>query len=98
MPTLSATNKRLQQFASQLRTIGDDCRLCILCVLIDQGRAYVGEIAAATEMSVATTSHHLQVLTEHGIVVSERDGKRIYYRLAKDTFVNDMKRQICKYK
>lgn len=99
MPKLATTaNRDLQRLAEQLRTVGDDCRLCILCVLIDKKRAYVGEIAAATDLSIATVSHHLQVLMANDIVESERDGKRIYYTLAAGTFVSDIKRQICKYK
>ncbi len=91
------TTPQLKRLALQLRTIGDDTRLCILCVLIAEQRACVSDIAQAVQMTVATVSHHLQVLTKEKVVTRTREGKYIYYALSKETFVTDLKRHICKY-
>jgi len=95
---ISESKAKLHTLARQLSTVGDDCRLLILCVLIARKKAFVGEIARQVNMSMATVSHHLQVLTKEKITVRERDGKKIYYSLSKDSFVTDIKRHICKYK
>ena len=88
----------MHTLARQLRTVGDDSRLHILCVLIAKKKACVSEIAGAVGMSVAAVSHHLQVLAEEQVLVPEREGKYIYYTLSKENFVTDLKRHICKYK
>ncbi len=89
---------KLHTLARQLRIVGDDSRLGILCVLIAKGKACVSEIAEAAGMSVATASFHLQVLAKEKVLVSTRKGKHIYYALSKENFVADLKRHICKYK
>lgn len=88
----------MHTLARQLRTVGDDSRLNILCVLIAKKKACVSDIAAATGMSIATASFHLQVLAKEEVLVPEREGKYIYYTLSKENFVTDLKRHICKYK
>ena len=89
---------KLHTLARQLRTVGDDTRLNILCVLIDKRRACVSEIAEAVGVSVAAASFHLQVLAKEKVLVPARKGKHIYYALSKENFVADLKRHICKYK
>lgn len=89
---------KLHTLARQLRTVGDDSRLGILCVLIARRSACVSEIAEAAGLSVAAASFHLQVLAKEKVLVPARRGKRIYYALSKENFVADLKRHICKYK
>jgi len=55
----------------------------------------VSEIARDLKMSVATISHHLQVMAQDELVVAVRDGKRICYRLPKTPLVNGLKKFIC---
>lgn len=54
----------------------------------------VSNIAAAVEMSAPAVSHHLKVLRNAGLIVSRRDGKEIYYRIA-DTTVAEHMHQMC---
>ena len=42
----------------------------------------VSNIAAAMNMSDPAVSHHLKLLKKSGLIVSRRDGKEIYYKLA----------------
>ena len=46
------------------------------------GPRYVGEINTRLHVEQSLLSHHLQVLRRAGVVVSERDGKAVRYRLA----------------
>lgn len=78
-----------------MRTAGDERRIHIICHLMKNGQLCVSEIAKDLKMSVATTSHHLQVMAQDGIVTAVRDGKRICYRLPNTPLVNGLKKFIC---
>jgi len=56
-------------------------RLHLLWELVN-GERDVGTLAAATEQSVATVSHHLGKLKLAGVVEGRRHGKRIVYVLS----------------
>ncbi len=49
-----------------------------------QGERSVERLAEATGMSIANTSHHLQVLREGGLVRSRKEGVQVIYRLSDD--------------
>lgn len=78
-----------------MRTAGDERRLHILCHLMKHKQLCVSEIAHDLKMSVATTSHHLQVMAGDELVVAVRDGKRICYRLPATPLVAGLKKFIC---
>ena len=48
----------------------------------------VTEIVAQITVTQPTVSHHLKLLRDAGLVVSERRGKEIYYSLNQNKFVN----------
>jgi ArsR family transcriptional regulator, nickel/cobalt-responsive transcriptional repressor len=52
----------------------------ILAELSERPRS-VGELAAAVEMEQSAVSHQLRLLRHLGLVVGERQGKRIVYAL-----------------
>lgn len=52
--------------------------------LLAQGERSVDEIAGELGQSVANTSHHLRALARAGLLITRRDGTRIYYALASD--------------
>ena len=89
---------RLNELAKLMRTAGDESRLKILCVIFNKRKICVSDIAKDLGMSIAIVSHHLQVMSKEGLVLSIRDGKRICYDLPIDPFVKDLKKFICKYK
>ncbi|MFA4965234.1 MAG: metalloregulator ArsR/SmtB family transcription factor [Thermoleophilia bacterium] len=70
-----------EQFALIGKALCSGPRLEILDVL-EQAERTVDVLAAAVGMSVANTSHHLQVLKRGRIVESERRGQHVIYRLA----------------
>jgi rhodanese-related sulfurtransferase/biotin operon repressor len=74
--------KRLyEQFAQVARAMGSANRLELLEIL-GQGERSVDELAKASGMSVANTSHHLQMLRDGGLVHSRKDGVQVFYQLA----------------
>jgi ArsR family transcriptional regulator len=59
---------------------GNAKRVLILWTLLDQELS-VSEIAAAVQSSLQTTSQHLRLMEDKGILVSRREGQKIYYRI-----------------
>ncbi|MBP9727892.1 MAG: winged helix-turn-helix transcriptional regulator [Candidatus Moranbacteria bacterium] len=85
----------LNELGKTLRVVGDEHRLAILCYLMKHRKTCVSDIAQDLSLSVATTSHHLQVLAKEELVVAVRDGKRICYALPPSSLVKSFKRFIC---
>ena len=69
------------------KVLGDDNRLRILQVLGD-GERSVSEILQQTRLPQTLASFHLRILREAGVVVTERRGSFIYYRLAERSLLN----------
>jgi ArsR family transcriptional regulator, lead/cadmium/zinc/bismuth-responsive transcriptional repressor len=93
--TIYHSNMHLNELAKMMRVVGDGHRLSILCHLMKREQLCVSEIASDLELSIATTSHHLQVLAEENLVFATRDGKRICYELQKTPLVWGLKKFIC---
>lgn len=72
--------------ARQGKALANPNRLELLEAL-GQGERSVEDLAAVTGMSVANTSHHLQVLRNGGLVASRRQGVQVFYRLSDDNVV-----------
>jgi rhodanese-related sulfurtransferase/DNA-binding transcriptional ArsR family regulator len=70
-----------EQFALIGKALCSAPRLEILDIL-EQAERTVDVLAAEVGLSVANTSHHLQVLKRSRVVESERRGKHVVYRLA----------------
>ncbi|MEX0717418.1 MAG: metalloregulator ArsR/SmtB family transcription factor [Planctomycetaceae bacterium] len=67
--------------ADLLKVLADETRLAVVRQLMD-GPKHVGEINESLALEASLLSHHLKVLREAGLVVSQRDGKAVLYRLA----------------
>jgi len=72
-----------EQFARIGKALASPRRLEILDVLAQAPRA-VEALADETQMSVALTSSHLQVLRAAGLVVARRDRRSMHYRIISD--------------
>jgi len=81
-----------------MRTAGDESRLKILCVIFNEDKVCVSDIAGELDLSIASVSHHLQVMSRERLVIPIREGKRICYKLPEGAFIKDLKKFICKYK
>ena len=67
--------------ADRLKVLADETRLAVLRQLM-AGPKLVGEINEQMHVEQSLLSHHLKTLREAGLVISERDGKGVKYRLA----------------
>ncbi len=81
--TLSAKLDLLAAFAGIARGLGNAHRLDLLEHLA-QGEKGVETLAAKSGLTVANASQHLQALRRVGLVVGERRGKQVIYRLSGD--------------
>jgi DNA-binding transcriptional ArsR family regulator len=75
----------LEETAARFALLGDPTRLHLLSVILDRGECSVGELAAATNISVANASQHLRKLTVGGVLGRRRNGHQIYYRVVEAT-------------
>ena len=78
MPALS--DDKAIELAEMFRLLGDPNRLRILIETLDTARP-VGQMAAKLGLSPSLVSHHLRLLRAARLVVSERRGKQIFYRI-----------------
>jgi rhodanese-related sulfurtransferase len=76
-----AKNALFDQFARVGKALGSGKRLELLDLLA-QGERTVDSLARAAELGVTTASAHLQTLKQANLVVTRRDGTKIYYRIA----------------
>lgn len=72
-----------EQFARIGKALASPRRIELLDLLA-QGERPVESLAAASDMSVALASSHLQTLRAARLVEARRDGQRVHYRLAGD--------------
>ena len=70
------------QAAALLRTVGNEQRLLVLCLLIDRGEASVGQLLEQMDLSQSALSQHLARMREEGLVTFRRDAQSLYYRIA----------------
>lgn len=57
---------------------------------LSEAELTTSELAQRFEMSAPAVSRHLSVLENAGLVTSERRGQFVYYRLERDTLVNNL--------
>lgn len=87
--------EQLDQLAKLLQAAGDQVRIRIICILFQDKKFCVGDIAEMMHMSMSAISHHLQILKEAGLLISSRDGQLICYSIAKQPFTEQLKKLLC---
>jgi rhodanese-related sulfurtransferase len=78
-----AKDALFEGFAEVAKALSSGRRAEIVDVLA-QGERSVEEVAGEIDQSIANTSHHLRALARAGLLITRRDGTRIYYALASD--------------
>jgi DNA-binding transcriptional ArsR family regulator len=85
----TATAKKRRDTRSQarnasefLKALSHEGRLLILCILV-QGETSVSEIEEQMDMPQAAVSQQLARLRLDGLVATRRDGRNIYYSIAR---------------
>lgn len=72
---------RLEVAASMLKAIAHPMRIAILKHLEGGKRLTVTEIHELLGIEQSTTSHHLGILKDKGVLCSKREGKNTFYYL-----------------
>lgn len=65
------------------KAFADETRVRIM-IFLSGGEKYVGDIAAATNMSQSAVSHQLKMLKYADLVSSRKEGRAVAYNLADD--------------
>lgn len=84
MSSQTAAGTARAALAEVARALGHAHRVELIEQLA-QGRRSVEALAERVGLRVANTSQHLQQLRRAGLVTTQRDGKRVLYRLADET-------------
>lgn len=78
---LNISSARLEDAANMLKAMAHPMRVAILNILSDGKKLTVTEIHKTLKIEQSTTSHHLGILKDKGVLKSERQGKNSYYFL-----------------
>lgn len=85
MAHLDINIDKLEMAAGKLRAISHPMRIAII-ELLSQGKPLsVTEIYKSLDIEQATASHHLNILKSKNVLVSRREGKKIFYDLRSHT-------------
>ena len=77
----SLNPEQLERASSMLKAIAHPMRIQILSYLEDGKKLTVTEIHEKLKIEQSTTSHHLGIMKDKGVLSSQRDGKNTYYFL-----------------
>lgn len=76
--------ERLEMAASMLKAMAHPMRIAILNYLEGGKKLTVTEIHELLGIEQSTTSHHLGILKDKGVLCSRREGKNTYYYMKYD--------------
>lgn len=69
------------ELAAVFKALADPARVKIMAMLLNADEVCACDFSAGTGKSAATTSHHLKLLREAGLVSTERRGTWVWYRV-----------------
>ena len=78
----------LETAANMLKAIAHPMRIAILSLLESGKKLTVTELHELLDIEQSTTSHHLGILKDKGVLCSRREGKNTYYYLKYDVLSN----------
>ncbi len=81
MVQLTLDISKLELASSKLRAIAHPMRIAIIDLLHNDNKLSVTEIYSQLDIEQASASHHLNILKNKGVLVSKREGKKIFYSL-----------------
>jgi ArsR family transcriptional regulator len=79
--TSALSGPALEMVANLFKALSEPSRLKLL-VALEQGEKNVSELVAATGLTQANVSRHLQTLTEAGILARKKEGLTVIYSIA----------------
>lgn len=79
---LSALQQSAGKAAALLRAVGNERRLMLLCLLIEQGEMTAGQLAEGVGLSASASSQHLAKMRDEGLITFRRESQTLHYRIA----------------
>lgn len=80
-PSESAVaDESAQTLAAMFKALADPARVKIMSMLLNADEVCACDISEGIGKSAATASHHLKILRDSGLAVSEKRGTWVYYR------------------
>jgi DNA-binding transcriptional ArsR family regulator len=79
--TATAPRASVEAAAQFFQALSHPIRLGVLALLVQHGRKSAGELAIALRVEASSLSHQLRTLKDARLVVAERRGRQILYRL-----------------
>ncbi len=86
MKLTEADIEKMENAANMLKAIAHPMRIAILNLLEEGQKLTVSEIHQRLGIEQSSTSHHLGILKDKGVLSSKRDGKNTYYFLRDENF------------
>ena len=83
--------EQLEKAANMLKAIAHPVRIAIINQLENGKKLTVTEIHELLNIEQSTTSHHLGILKDKGVLASKRDGKNSYYFLKHENLTEIMR-------
>lgn len=77
--------------AKVFTALGDDHRQRIVMTFERDERLNVGQIAAVSTLSRSAVSHHLRILREANVLLSEKIGKEVFFWINKTVLLRTMR-------
>jgi DNA-binding transcriptional ArsR family regulator len=88
MENIKLNPEQLDNAANMLKAIAHPMRIAIIGFLEKGASLSVTEIHERLGIEQSTTSHHLGILKDKGVLVSRREGKKTYYALRHESLKN----------
>lgn len=85
-----------KECAKVFKALADDTRLKIINYLF-RGEYSVSEIACSTDIEYSQVSHHLGVLRNAGLVLDNKEGKFVMYKLHPIFHQQDKKKNVLEF-
>lgn len=68
-----------QKMSTFFKLMSEEIRFKLIFILAHEGEMCVSDLAKWVDSTIATTSHHLQLLKKNKVIENRREGKQIFY-------------------
>jgi ArsR family transcriptional regulator, arsenate/arsenite/antimonite-responsive transcriptional repressor len=80
-PSSTVSDRSAAELAKAFKALADPARVKILSMLLNSDEVCACEFSAGIGKTPATTSHHLKLLREVGLVATQKRGTWVWYRV-----------------
>ena len=73
-----------KEAADFIKTLGNQHRLLVLCLLVEKGELNVGQIHQHSSLSQSALSQHIAIMRDEGLISYRREAQTLYYHITDD--------------